>query len=228
MKRRFRMRAISILLIITMIAAIIPEGSVYVSAEPEETGKTALDYAIFSGNKKRDFRMSCWKADIKGNVYTGGDFNYSGSELYIHGDVDAGGKIRTNGWKMEIENRNPNTPVVSMPDLDEIIHENAGPYEYFKGSKKYNQKDLIIDKSIKVEDDIKFNSSLFKGNAYIIAGGDINYNVNKLNYQDDSNILLYSQDGDIKISGNDININGIIYAPNGKVELSTNKFTLNG
>ena len=232
MKRKAKVRAIALLLIVAITASMIPENFLYAFAETKETNptetKTALDYTIFSASKKDDFNLSCWKANIRGDLYTGGNFNYSGSELYIQGDVDAGDAITTDGWKTEIQGRNSNAQAVAMPDLDEIIHENAEDYEYFEGSKKYNQNDIIIEQSIKAEDNINFNGSNFKGNSYIIAGGDINYNINTLNKQVDSNVLFYSQNGDIKISGNDITINGILYAPNGNVELNVNTFTLNG
>ena len=38
-------------------------------------------------------------------------------------------------------------------------------------------------------------------------------------------MFILFPDGDIKISGNDITINGILYAPNGNVELNVNTFT---
>ena len=55
-------------------------------------------------------------------------------------------------------------------------------------SKKYNQNDIIIEQSIKAEDNINLMDRILKGNSYIIAGGDINYNINTLNKQVDSNV----------------------------------------
>ncbi|NLL73414.1 MAG: VWA domain-containing protein, partial [Clostridiales bacterium] len=227
MKRSIK-KSIAVLLIIAIVAGMIPESLLYASAEEVETTKTALDYTIFSGSKRDDFSFSCWRSNIWGDVYTGGSFNYSGSELYIHGNVDAGGVINTSGWKTEIKNRNSNASTIPMPDLDNIIHENAQPFDYIRGSRSYNENDIIINESIKIEDDINFSGSNFMGACYIIAGGDINYNVNTLNQQIDNKVLIYSQDGNIRISGNDITINGILYAPNGSVELNVNTFNLNG
>jgi len=226
-KRQIK-RIIPLLLIFSLMASLLHNNVSYVSALGETKSKSALDYTIFSGSNLDDFSFSCWRSNISGDVYTGGNFNYSGSELYLQGDVDAGKEITTNGWITEIEGRNSYVPVVPMPDLDAIIHENGKPYEVFTGSKTYYQHDIIVNDSIKAEENIDFYGSNFKGTCYVIAGGDINYNINTLNQGVEGDILLYSQNGNIKLNGNDITINGIIYAPNGNVEININTFTLNG
>ena len=44
----------------------------------------------------------------------------------------------------------------------------------------------------------------------------------------DENCVLYSRNGDINISGSEINYNGIIYAPNGIVTISANDVCISG
>lgn len=225
---RFERILSSLLVIVIMSTMVIDPLATAKAMSSKDSDKTALDYTIFSGSSSQDFNLSCWKSNIKGDVYTGRSFNYSGSELYLKGDIDARRKINTSGWIIKIDAQNIKAPFISMPDLDEVIHERAEQYEYYEGSKNFNQEKILVHNSIKVEDNINFNGSIFEGNCYVIAGGDIRYNVNTLNCQSDNTVVFYSENGDIVISGSDITINGILYAPKGKVQFNVNTLTLNG
>jgi Mg-chelatase subunit ChlD len=153
---------------------------------------------------------------------------FSGSELYLTGRADAVKAVTTSGWIMNISNRNPNFPVIAMPNLDAAILKKAAGYKTYSGSAAFSQSNIFLNQSIKVENAVSFNSSSFTGSCYVIAGGNISYNIDTLNYQSTNKLVLYSQNGDITISGNNVTINGIIYAPHGKVTFNVNTLTLNG
>ena len=77
-----------------------------------------------------------------------------------------------------------------MIDMDEVeslvkdanvIHDNAQPYEYYEESPAYVQDLNVIDKSIKVAGDVVISGTTFEGDCYIIADGNITYNVNAFN-----------------------------------------------
>ncbi len=191
--------------------------------EPEETVES---YTVFSNSQIQGINLYGWKSSFTGDIYTGNSFNYGGSELYINGKVDAVGSIVTNGWKTEIDERNEHIDVISMPDFDSIIHENAQPYEYYEESPTYIQDKNIINSSIKVSGDVSISGTTFEGDCYIIAGGNITYNVQ--NFNSNGRVFLYSQNGNITISGSQININGALYAPNGNVTFNTYDTTITG
>lgn len=186
----------------------------------------ALEYTIFSGSNTADLNLYGWKSSFTGNVYTGRNFNYGGSEFYVDGRIDAVGTIITNGWKTEITERNEEAERVDMPDLDASIHEMAAPFEVHEESPAYVQDRTIIDSSIKVNGDVIISGTTFEGDCYIIAEGDITYNIQSFNTL--GRVVLYSRNGNITINGSSIEINGIMYAPNGSVNFNTYETTLNG
>ena len=195
-------------------------------SEPIVVEDTMKHYALFSASNTTDFSFSGWKSTINGNVYTGSSFQYSGSELYITGSVDAVGSVITNGWKMEIDERNENVEALNTTDYDSIIHDNAQPYDYYDKSVSYIEDLNVVDKSIKVAGDVVISGTTFEGDCYIIAEGDITYNVNALNTN--GRVFLYSRNGNITINGTTITIDGGMYAPNGNISFNTYKTELNG
>lgn len=185
-----------------------------------------LEYTIFSGSNTADLNLYGWKSSFNGNVYTGKNFNYGGSEFYVDGRIDAVGNIITNGWKTEITERCENVEKESMPELDASIHEMAFPFETFDQSPTYVQDKNIINSSIKVNGDVVISGTTFEGDCYIIAEGNITYNVQSFNSA--GRVLLYSRNGNITINGSQINVNGAMYAPNGNVTFNTYDTTVTG
>ena len=113
-----------------------------------------------------------------------------------------------------------------MPDLEEAILARAGEYTYYSESPSYIQDTNIINGSVMVAGDVIISGTNFEGDCYIIADGDIVYNVNSLNTT--GRLVLYSRNGNITVNGTNININGIMYAPKGKVSFNANETTVNG
>lgn len=82
----------------------------------EEEPETTFDYALFSGSDTENFSLRCSKSIFSGDVYSGKDFEFSGSELYIDGAVKTVGKINASGWKIEILKRLENVTPKEIPD----------------------------------------------------------------------------------------------------------------
>ena len=74
---------------------------------------------------------------------------------------------------------------------------------------------------------IQISGTSFRGNCYLMAEETIQYSVDSLN-RDGGKVVLYTENGDICISGSDIVINGILAAPNGNVRINANRVTING
>lgn len=187
---------------------------------------TEADYTIFSGSTSQGVSLYGWKSYFTGDIYTGNNFTYGGSELYVDGKIDAAGTITTNGWKTEITERNEAVNAIAMPDYDEAIEDNAQPFEYFEESPAYVQDRNIINSSIKVSGDVIISGTTFEGDCYIIAEGNITYNVQ--DFKSTGRVFLYSKNGNITINGSQININGAMYAPKGNVTFNTYDTTVTG
>jgi hypothetical protein len=236
MKRQLFKKIMSGLLSVTMLLTMVPDIWMPVHADvvrdeiiqtdAEKKQEKALEYTVFSSNQANDLRLSGWKSNFTGNIYTGRNFIYNGSEFYVNGRIDAVGKITTNGWKTEITQRNKAAEAVEMPDFSKAIIENAGECTYYEKSPSYIQDKNIVSGSIMVNGNVNISGTTFEGDCYIIAEGDITYNVQTFNSK--GRVVLYSKTGNITINGSDIDINGILYAPKGKVSFNTYDTTLNG
>lgn len=191
-----------------------------------EVERRMKNYALFSASSSTDFSYSGWKSNIIGNIYSGSSFKYGGSEFSVTGRVDTVNSISADGWKIEINERNENIAPVEMEDFDKVIHDNAQPYDYYEENTVYIQDLNVIDKSIKISGDVEIGGTTFEGDCYIIADGNITYNVNDFNST--GRVFLYSQNGNITINGTNVNINGGIYAPNGNVSFNIYETNLNG
>lgn len=191
-----------------------------------EVKNNMKNYALFSASTTENLSFYGWKSNISGNIYSGASFNYGGSELYVNGRIDAVGNINTSGWKIEIDEKNESIDAVDKIDFDNVIHANAQPYEYHEESPAYVDSKIVINSSVKVAGDVVISGTTFEGDCYIIAEGDITYNVNTLSST--GRVFLYSRNGNITINGTQIEFNGAMYAPNGQVKFNTNDTTLNG
>ena len=194
--------------------------------EEETPIVTDNNYAVFSGSTSQGLNLYGWKSYFTGNIYTGNIFNYGGSELYITGKVDAVSAIVSNGWITEIAETNEYVTAIPMPDYDEAINTNAQPYEYYETSPAYIQDKTVVNSSIKVNGDVTISGTTFEGDCYIIAEGNITYNVESFNTT--GRVFLYSRNGNITINGSQISINGAMYAPNGSVTFNTYDTTVTG
>ena len=183
-------------------------------------------YTLFSGSGTENFQLNCWKSTFNGNVYTGASFVSSASELYLNGKVDAVNTITTNGWQINIDERNENVDKESMPDWDARIHKMAGAYEFTDEDVVRIQDKNVIDGAVKTTGKVEISGTTFDGDCYIIADGDITYNVN--DFISTGRVVLYSRNGNITINGTNIDMNGIMYAPNGTVAFNSNIANING
>ena len=191
-----------------------------------ELEKEEFEYTLFSGSNTKDLSFYGWKSNIDGNIYTGSNFKYGGSEFYVDGRIDAVGSITTDGWKTEVTERNENVTALEMPNFEKAILENAQPCEYFEESPAYIQDRNVVNSSFITDGDVVISGTSFEGDCYIIANGDITYNVQ--NFETTGRVLLYSRNGNITINGSQININGAMYAPNGTVAFNTYDTSVTG
>ncbi len=193
--------------------------------QEEET--EVFPYAIFASSKTSDFTFNGWKSTIVGDIYTGKDFVYQGSELYMDGYVRTAGTIKTSGWKINMTGSEKHIDPLQIPDWSKEIKAKEKVLPAISKSTLTSKDKVVANGYYYTKGDLNINGTDFTGDAVIVAKGNITYNVNSLN-SESGRVLLYSENGNITINGTKIGINGIIYAPKGKVSINANEVTLNG
>lgn len=179
-----------------------------VMVEPETVveEQTVIDPStcvIFAGS---DITISGYRTTIHGDIYSGSDFNYQGSELSVDGIVRAESNVNVSGYSSVITGTDENALHVDMPDLSEDI--------------------LTRENCSYSEESVDISTQTIEGETVIVSEGDITINVDTIS--EDSNITLYSVNGNITVNGNQAILNGTIYAPNGRVTFNANEITLVG
>ena len=133
-----------------------------------------------------------------------------------------------------IDSKVENAEEIEMPDIYTEIHaimeddESGDGWEIYEGDKSFDSNILTLDKNIYVNGNIYFNATGFNSYGIVSARNSITYNVGSVTTDEDSQILIDSEEGNITINGGNINLNAVLYAPNGKVTINANEFHLNG
>ena len=204
--------------------------TVTVTPTPSEEQTEVFPYAIFSASTTDDFVFQGWKSDIVGDIYSGKDFLYQGSELTMTGFARTVGIVNPSGWKTSMTGAQEHIQPLTMPDWSLSIFAKEDDMPSISETDLTAQDSVIANGYYYTNGNITINGAEFTGDAVIVAHGDITYNVNSLNAGEEATgrILLYSEEGNITINGTQIEVNGILYAPNGRVSINAYNTTLNG
>lgn len=183
-------------------------------------------YVLFSGSSNSDFTLNCWKSTFNGDIYAGRKFVSNSSELYLNGSADAVDTVTANGWKINIDDRKEHIEKQDMPDWDSRILAMAGDCETSEDDVVFIEDKNVVDGALRTTGKVVINGTTFEGDCYIIADGDIVYNVNQ--FKSAGRVVLYSRNGNVIINGTNIDMNGIIYAPNGMAAFNSYTADING
>ena len=198
---------------------------------PEETTDSVIfPYAIFAASTSDDFSFQGWKSNITGDIYSGRDFLYQGSELYMEGFARTVGTVQPAGWITDMTGAEENIDPIAIPDWSEAILAKEELLPAIEPTAFSSQDSIIANGYYYTDGDLTISSTDFTGDAIIVAKGNITYNVDTLNANEEfeGRILLYSEEGNITLNGTQIEINGILYAPQGRVSINAYKTELNG
>ena len=212
---------------------IVPTEEPIVTEVPiptEEAEPTVFPYSIFAGSTEADFSFQGWKSNITGDIYSGRDFLYQGSELHMEGYARTVGTVQPAGWITEMTGVEEGIDPLPIPDWAEAIAAKESLMPTIAPEFLTSQDSIVANGYYYSEDDITINGTDFTGDAVIISRGNITYNVDSLNADEEitGRILLYSEEGHITINGTRIGINGILYAPQGSVSINAYDTTING
>ena len=182
------------------------------TAIPEEE-QNIFPYAIFSGSTTNDFAFQGWRSNITGDVYSGRDFLYQGSELYMEGYARTVGVVNPSGWITSMTGAYEGVEPIEMPDWSESILAKEDMMPSIDMATVASRHSIYANGYLYVDGDITIDSAYFSGTGdiVIVANGNITYNVDTIssnNEEDDlpGRILLYSEEGNITINGNEIEI----------------------
>jgi len=234
MKRKsFLKKTLSLFLVLTMM---ISSASVF--AQETTTGEqpfvpeynlatlNPFDYALLAtGDNGVDVKSAI--ANINANVYSGGDFKYSGSQLTLNGECNVAGKI----IKSNASIQKPLENIVKLNVtnyIDQIKAMVSADCDKFEQDKVYQGGTTTIDKDTLIKGSLKVSAPILNGSSYIIAENDIEINTSLIRTNKDKPFILVSENGNININSSMDDFNGIIYAPNGTVKIHSTNFSLNG
>ena len=198
--------------------------------EGEEDEPIIFPYAIFAGSTTDDFSFRGWKSAILGDIYSGRNFLYEGSELYMEGYARTVGTVQPAGWITDMTGAEEGIDPIEMPDWSGAILAKYDLMPTIEPEAFDTQDSILANGFYYTEDSITINGTTFTGDAVIVARGDITYNVNSLTADEEATgrILLYSEEGNITINGSRIEVNGILYAPQGRVSINAYNTSING
>ena len=191
---------------------------------------TVFPYAIFAGSTSEDFSFQGWKSNITGDIYSGRNFLYQGSELTLEGYARTVGAIQPSGWKTDMTGYQEHATPIEIPDWSASILAKENDMPAIDPSSFGSQKSVVANGYYYTDGDLTISSTDFTGDAVIVAKGNITYNVDSLNSNEEfeGRVHLYSEEGNITLNGTEIEIIGILYAPQGRVSINAYNTTING
>ena len=198
---------------------------------PTETEEQPVfPYAIFAGSRSTDLTIQGWKSNITGDIYSGKNFLNHCSELYMVGQARVVGIVSSTGWKAEITGIEEHVSPIDIPDWSDAILAKSSVLPAIDPVAFTSQESIVASGYYYKNGDLTINSTSFTGDAIIVAKGNITYNVDSLNANEEfeGRVLLYSEEGNITLNGTKIEINGMLYAPQGRVSINAYDTTING
>ena len=166
---------------------------------PTPTPANEFPYAIFSGSTTADFIFMGWKSYITGDVYSGKDFSYQGSELYMTGYARTVGQVLPAGWTTSMTGSEEGIDPISMPQWGDAILARMQE-EGDATNIIYSANSLTIDAT--TYETTTESTVIYSSNGDITFIGD----------QITINGLIYAPNGRVTISANDVTVNGRIVA----------------
>ncbi len=210
----------------TEVPAPTTEPTVTNTPTPTPSEEEVFPYAIFAGSTSDDFSFQGWKSNIVGDIYSGRNFLYQGSELNMEGYARTVGTVQPAGWKIDMTGYQEHIDPIDIPDWSTSILAKSSQLPAIDQTSFSSQNSIVANGYYYTDGNLTINSTSFTGDAIIVAKGNITYNINALSGT--GRVLLYSEEGNITINGTEIEINGILYAPQGRVSINAYNTTING
>ncbi len=228
------MKYISIVLITLLlkmnIIAIDSTTLPSMTSEPPMKLPTSWEYALFSGSETHPLSITSSSTYISGDVFSNHDIKHRGANLQVDGRLNAVGRIDSHHDQLDVWNQWEDVSPETAPDFGRVIRRLVSlDAEVYDQNQLFEGSDLQVERPMMIKGDAAFKGTEFVGKDYIIASGDITFDVTSLESLDDEPLVLYSEYGDIKIQASYSTMRGILYAPKGTVQIDVSStFELEG
>ena len=199
-----------------------PISIVFANTTLSKEDSKSLEYALFAAD---NLTLNNFSTIVNGNIYTGDDLNYTGEKpVTINGYGNLNGKYDETKINSLKEIKDDKEKIVDFED--EVISKLKNTENYDEDT-VFLQDIIDVSKDINVDGNLHIDRSTLNGTGYILAKHNIIYDAinDKVN---DYNVFMYSEDGNITISGSNIVINGVIAAPKGKIIINAKNIEING
>ena len=214
MSKKFFTRSLSVLLSAVMTA----EYGIFNMPNDVFAIDTATNYTIYSDN---DIIVNTEKGVFNGNIYSGDNFDYLGSDIcYVNKMLNAD-RISE---KVQALSRSDSR--AAKPDFTKELSSKVNYRDKRSEDTSLKGGTYDLNGSIKVDGSLSINRTVFSGKGHITAKGDIKYSA--VQNEEGTEMFIASTDGNITVMGSDLVMTGVIYAPEGKVEINAKNFTFNG
>lgn len=185
-----------------------------------------FDFALFSGGRDQDLNYSGSYLLVEGDCHSNRNSKFSGSSINITGAMDVVGVFRRSGSSINVGAVYENSKFLDMPDFSKQVRDlatNVYGNGHIFGSR------VNVDGNVVVNGSLHMNGSTINGSGVVLARDDIHINGSSIQYAtNDTSVCIYSENGDIKINGSNIDVYGILYAPNGLVQLNGSSIRIHG
>ena len=204
MKRRFFQKVKRVLagvVAVAMTITMLPAIPVLAEENNEK-----YPYTLFAADEKEGAISVDGNLCVNGNVAT-------------NGTIVVGGNANINGTKTELAGEEM---IYISSKLEKIYFFGDNVEKYFDGyCKEEVNHNFTNPVEVQGNVEVKGNVNL---NAPMKATEDIMFDVDSINA---NNAVLFSENGDIVIDGNNVNLNGLVYAPEGDVIITAQNLNLN-
>ena len=216
----------------------------------EKTGLTGgpFGYALFAGSTSDAPELNSSSQYIGGSTHSNNSFTMRGSNMTITGNAEAvttftssgsdvtiggicqGASLDISGSNSKIPNRMTTAAsIITMPDLSaDAKAEAAKSGVTYTGDQTWSGSSINVDKSVYVDGSLTVSGSSFTGQGILLAKNNISLYGSVLASTTSSSVCIYSQTGNIQLSGSSIEVDGILYAPNGDVMITGSSITVKG
>lgn len=185
-----------------MTVTMLPAASA-TAAEP----KDKYPYTLFAASEAEGAITIIGNACVNGNIATNGTTIFTGNTINVNGSITE--QVKENMIHISAK-------------LDELYFagENVVNFAERYVSEEVNcniSNPMVVQGSMEVKGNVNLNASVKVSEDITIEADSLNAN----------NAVLYSENGDISISGNNVNFTGLLYAPDGDITISAQHVNLN-
>jgi PKD repeat protein len=174
---------------------------------------------------------------VHGDVHSNNDFKMSGSHNRINGTLEYVSTFTISGSNNTYLNDEQTSPKEFPAHYNIENYKPRGAeairagseYHHYSGDFYISGSDVVLAGLYYVKGDVKLSGSNISGVFTIVAEGDIHVSGSGHNYSAYSGDLLFLSNGtNLKLSGSQNRLGGIIYVPRGEIALSGSRNTING